>query len=404
MRSSFLPFALPDIDQTEIDAVTEVVSSGWLTTGKKTREFEAAFAETVGAKHAVALNSCTAAMHLGLEAMGLQRGDEVITTPYTFAATAEVIRYFDARPVLVDVDPETMNIRADLIEAAITERTKAIIPVHVAGLPADIDEIHEIGCRNGLLVMEDAAHAFPSDYKGRPIGSLSAFTCFSFYATKTITTGEGGMVTTNNEEWANRMRVMALHGISKDAWKRYTAEGSWFYEVVAPGYKYNLTDIASAMGLAQLAKAETMAARREAIARRYHEAFGTEAALQIPADRDDRRHAWHLYPLRLHLDHLSIDRAAFIEELKALNIGTSVHFIPLHLHPYYRETYGYVPEDFPVAYGQYLREVSLPIYSKMSDDDVEDVIEAVLDVVERHRATTGSVRLGTEVGEVAVAS
>lgn len=336
MRSSFLPFALPDIGQAEIDAVSEVLASGWITTGEKTRAFEAEFAEAVGARHAVALNSCTAAMHLALEAIGLQRGDEVLTTPYTFAATAEVVRYFDARPVFVDVDPETLNIRADLLEGALTERTKAVIPVHVAGLPAELDEVHAVARRHGLKVIEDAAHAFPSDYRGTPIGSASDATCFSFYATKTITTGEGGMLTTDRDDWAERCRVMALHGISKDAWKRYSAEGSWYYEVVAPGYKYNLTDVAAAMGLVQLEKAEQMAARREAIARRYNEAFADERVLQLPAERADRRHAWHLYVLRLHLDQVTIDRARFIEELRARGIGTSVHFIPLHVHPYYR--------------------------------------------------------------------
>ena len=388
MRSSFLPFALPDLDHTEIDAVTEVLASGWITTGEKTRQFEAAFAEAVGAKHAIAVNSCTAAMHLALEAAGLGRGDEVITTPYTFAASAEVIRYFDARPVLVDVDPETLNIHPDLIEGAVTPHTRAILPVHVGGLPAELDAIHDVARRHGLVVIEDAAHAFPSSYLGTPIGSASDITCFSFYATKTITTGEGGMITTDRDDWAERCRIMALHGISKDAWKRYTAEGSWYYEIVAPGYKYNLTDIASAIGLAQLRKAEAMASRREAIARRFNEAFAEEPAFQIPADRADRRHAWHLYMLRLHLDQLTIDRAGFVEELTARNVGTSVHFIPLHVHPYYRETYGYKPEDFPVAYHEYLREVSLPIYSKMTDEDVEDVIRAVLEVAATNRKAT----------------
>lgn len=385
MRSEFLPFALPDIGQAEIDEVTKVLASGWITTGRKTREFEAEFAEKVGAKHAVALNSCTAAMHLALEAMGLQRGDEVITTPYTFAATAEVVRYFDATPVLVDVEPDTLNIRADLIEGAITGKTRAIIPVHIAGLSVDLRPIHEVACANELMVIEDAAHAFPSTYDGKPIGGQSAFTAFSFYATKTITTGEGGMLCTEVDEWADRCRVMALHGISKDAWKRYTAEGSWFYEVIAPGYKYNLTDLASAMGLVQLRKADAMAARRREIAQRFNAAFEGESALQIPTDLADREHAWHLYMLRLNLDELAVDRAAFIEEMKALHIGTSVHFIPLHLHPYYREKYGYVPEDFPVAYSEYMREVSLPIYSKMSDQDVDDVIEAVQQVVVKNR-------------------
>lgn len=388
MRATYLPFALPDVGDAELEEIRESLQSGWLTTGPKTRQFEAAFAEAVGAKYVIAVTSCTAAMHLALEAIGLERGDEVITTTYTFAASAEVVRYFDARPVFVDVDPMTLNLDPARIEEAVTERTRAIIPVHVAGLPADLDLIHEIACRHELIVIDDAAHAFPSTYKGTTIGRASAFTCFSFYPTKSITTGEGGMVCTDNETWAERCRVMALHGISKDAWKRYSAEGSWYYEIIAPGYKYNMTDIAAGMGLAQLRKADAMWQRRCAIARRYHEAFGGVPFLETPADRSDCQHAWHLYMLRLNLDRLTIDRAQFVEALKKRHIGTSVHFIPLHVHPYYRETYGYEPDDFPVAYREYRREISLPIYSKMSDTDVQDVIDAVLEVGRRHRRSS----------------
>lgn len=384
MRTTYLPFALPDVGEAELEEIRESLHSGWLTTGPKTRQFEAAFAEAVGARYAVAVNSCTAAMHLALEAIGLQPGDEVITTTYTFAASAEVVRYFDARPVLLDVDPVTLNLNPALIEAAVTERTRAIIVVHVAGLPADLDAIHEVARRHGLVVIDDAAHAFQAAYKGIPIGRASAFTCFSFYPTKSITTGEGGMLCTDNETWAERCRIMALHGISKDAWKRYSAQGAWYYEIMAPGFKYNMTDLAAGMGLAQLRKAEAMWQRRCAIARRYQEAFRGVPLFETPTDRADCRHAWHLFMLRLNLDRLSIDRAAFIEALKQLNIGTSVHFIPLHLHPYYRETYGYKPDDFPVAYREYLREISLPIYSKMSDTDVQDVIDAVLEVGARY--------------------
>src|SRR5215218_5122136 len=290
MRETFLPFAFPDLDAAELDEVRDTLESGWITTGPKVRRFEAEFAAAVGAKHAIAVNSATAAMHLALEAIGLQRGDEVITTPYTFAATAEVIRYFDARPVFVDVDARTLNMRADLLEGAITPRTRAVIPIHIAGLPADMAAIDAVAARHILPVIEDAAHAFPVRYQGRMIGTLSAFTCFSFYATKTITTGEGGMICTADEALAERCRIMALHGISKDAWKRYTAEGSWFYEIIAAGYKYNMTDMAAAMGLAQLHKAERMWQRRRDIAQRYHEAFGTLTALQIPTDRADCQH------------------------------------------------------------------------------------------------------------------
>jgi perosamine synthetase len=324
-------------------------------------------------------------MHLALEAMGLGPDDEVITSTYTFAATAEVIRYFKARPVLVDIEPVTFNIDPNLIETVITNNTKAIIPIHIGGLPANMDPILALADWYDLAVIEDAAHAFPARYNGRNIGSLGSFTCFSFYATKPITTGEGGMICTDKEEWAERCRVMALHGISKDAWKRYTAEGSWYYEIVAPGYKYNMTDIAAGMGLAQLARADAMWLRRCEIAKQYGEAFHPLPELQVPADCEPGQHSWHLYMLRLNLDRLSIDRSRFIKALKQCQIGASVHFIPLHLHPYYRETYGYKPEDYPVSYREYLREISLPIYSKMSDDDVQDVIEAVAQIVERNR-------------------
>jgi perosamine synthetase len=296
-----------------------------------------------------------------------------------------VIRYFDARPVLVDVDPLTLNIDPQLIEAAVTERTRAILPVHVGGLPAEMTAIQAIARRHDLPVIEDAAHALPAAYQGRTIGAIGDFTCFSFYATKSITTGEGGMICTEDDEWAERCRVMALHGISKDAWKRYTAEGSWYYEIIAPGFKYNMTDIAAGMGLAQLRKAERMWQRRAEIAARFQEAFSTLAPVQVPHDRADCRHAWHLYMLRLHPDQLRIDRAQFVEELRRRNIGVSVHFIPLHIHPYYRETYGYEAEDFPVAYQEYLREISLPIYSKMSDAEVQKVITAVTEIVLEQR-------------------
>ena len=385
MREKFLPFAFPDLDESELNEIREALNSGWVTTGPKTKQFESEFGAAVGAKHAIAVNSCTAAMHLALDAIGLKRGDDVVTTPYTFAATAEVIRYFDARPVFVDVEPEFLNIDPALIERALTPHTKAIMPVHIAGLPADLGRIHEIARRRGIPVIEDAAHAFPSTYGGKTIGALSDITCFSFYATKTITTGEGGMICTENDALAERCRIMALHGISKDAWKRYTAEGSWYYEIIAPGYKYNMTDVASAMGLAQLRKARTMFERRKEIARRYNDAFSPIAEVQVPGDRRDAQHALHLYMLRLNLDRLSIDRARFMQELKKRNIGASVHFIPLHCHPYYRETFGYRETDLPVAFREYTREVSLPIYSRMTDGDVGCVVEAVSSIAAEHR-------------------
>jgi len=391
-RNTFLPFARPDIDGAELAEIQEALESGWVTTGPKTKQFEEEFAAYVGARHAIALNSCTAAMHLALEAIGLGEGDEVITSPFTFAATAEVVRYFNARPVFVDIEPDSLNINpeklGDVVAARKREvgsRLKAIIPVHIAGQPCEMDAINQIAAENGLVVIEDAAHTLPTRYNGRMVGSLSDFTCFSFYATKTLTTGEGGMITTNNDDWAERCRIMSLHGISKDAWKRYTAEGSWYYEIIAPGFKYNMTDIAAAMGLAQLRKVERMWARREAIANGYSEAFSRYPELEVPTLRPGMTHAWHLYILRLKLEQLKIDRAQFMEELRLRNIGASVHFIPLHLHPYYVETYGYQAEDFPVAYGEYQRVISLPIYSKMSDGDVDDVIAAVFDIVRLYR-------------------
>lgn len=409
MRSTFLPFALPDTDETEINQIAEAVRSGWVTTGPKTRQFETEFAAQVGAQHAIAVNSCTAAMHLALEAIGLQAGDLVLTTPYTFAATAEVIRYFNAIPIFADVEPDTLNLNPELVAEAIEKlanhnghkangsgspstihNLKALIPVHFAGLPANLESLYALAAQHHLAVIEDAAHAFPAKYKSRIIGGSAvggrqSAVCFSFYATKTITTGEGGMICTDDEVLAERCRIMALHGISKDAWKRYTAEGSWYYEIIAPGYKYNMTDIAAAMGLAQLGKAGRMRQRRYHIAQRYNEAFASVPELQIPSDRVNCEHAWHLYVLRLNLDCLKISRNQFVEQLKARNIGTSVHFIPLHLHPYYRQTYGYKPSDFPVAFKEFQRVISLPIYSKMSDEDVTDVIQAVLDLVHEHR-------------------
>lgn len=385
-RSTFLPFALPDTDDAEINEIADAIRSGWITTGPKTKQFEAEFAAYVGATHAIAVNSCTAAMHLALDAIGLKAEDEVITSPLTFAATAEVVRYFNARPRLVDVDPATLMLDPQKIEAAITPRTRAIIPVHLAGLAADLGPILALAAQYGLRVIEDAAHALPTRYQNRLVGTWGDLTCFSFYATKTLTTGEGGMICTNNDGWAERCRIMALHGISKDAWKRYTAEGSWYYEIISPGFKYNMTDVAAAMGLAQLRKVERMQARRAEIAHRYTQAFAQWPELQVPAEAPaDGQHAWHLYMLRLNLDRLTIDRAQFIEALKQYRIGASVHFIPLHIHPYYRETYGYRPEDLPIAYGEYLREISLPIYSKMSDEDIQSVIEAVGEIVGRSR-------------------
>jgi len=384
-RTEFLPFHVPEIGQEEIDAVVDTLRSGWLTTGPKVRAFEAAFAQYVGVPYAVAVNSCTAALHLALAAIELRPGDEVIVPTFTFAATAEVVEYFKARPVLVDSEPDTLNLDPRHLERCITPRTRAVIPVHFAGQPCDMDAIGELARAHGLAVIEDSAHALPAYYRGAMAGTLGDVGCFSFYATKTITTGEGGMAVTNNPQYADRIRALSLHGISRDAWKRYTAQGSWYYEIEAPGFKYNLTDIAASLGLAQLAKCERFLQARRRCAEFYNRAFADLPEVATPTVREGLTHAWHLYVLRLDQTRLRIDRAAFIEELRALNIGTSVHFIPLHLHPFYRDTYGYKPQDFPVASAVYAQAISLPIYSRMSAQDLNDVVEAVRGLVMKHR-------------------
>ena len=365
--------------------MVDTLRSGWLTTGPKTKRFEREFAERVGAPYAVAVNSATAAMHLALDAIGLRPGDEVLVPVYTFTATAEVVIYFGARPVFVDVDPVTCNLDPTQLEKHITARTRAIMVVHIAGLPAELDAIHAIAKAHNLPVIEDAAHAFPAKYRGQMIGTISDLTAFSFYVTKTLATGEGGMLTTANPEYAERAAMMALHGISRDAWKRYTADGSWYYEVLQAGYKYNMTDIAAALGLHQLARSEWLWDRRQAIAERYTEAFSQLPELEPPPNPDHVEHAWHLYLLRLRTERLAISRDAFIQELTKANIGTSVHFIPLHLHPFYRDTYQLAADDFPAALDAYRRVISLPIYPGMTDEDVEDVIAAVEKIITTHR-------------------
>jgi dTDP-4-amino-4,6-dideoxygalactose transaminase len=385
MHQKFLPFALPDIGETEVASVVETLRSGWLTTGPKVRRFEADFAKYVGGQHAVAVNSGTAALHLALEAIGVQERDEILVPTMTFAATAEVVLYAKATPVLVDCRQDTLNVDPDLIERAITPATRAIIPVHLAGHACDMDRILEIARDYHLKVIEDAAHALPARFRGQMIGTMGDITCFSFYATKTITTGEGGMATTESPEWAERMRIMGLHGISQDAWKRYTAEGSWYYEILFPGYKYNLTDIAAAIGIEQLKKCDRLWRSRQHYAMLYNEGFRDVPGIITPYVAPDVQHAWHLYVIQLDPEQLRIGRNEFIALLKQENIGTSVHFIPLHLHPYYRDTFKYRPEDFPNASSAFERIVSLPIYPRMTEADVERVIEAVQTIVKQHR-------------------
>jgi dTDP-4-amino-4,6-dideoxygalactose transaminase len=383
-RNGHLPFAPPLIGEEEIAEVVDTLRSDWITTGPKVASFEAEFAAAVLAPGALALNSCTAGLHTALAVRGIGPGDEVITTPLTFAATVNVIEHVGARPVLVDVEPDTLTIDATQIAAAITPRTRAVIPVHYAGHPADLDPIHALAQAHRLLVLEDAAHALPAAYRGRKIGSGSNPVAFSFYATKNLTTAEGGMLTAA-PDFVARARILSLHGLSRDAAKRYEAGGHWAYEVLAPGFKYNMTDIQGALGLWQLRKLARFQRRRREVVAAYQAAFAADEALELPVERPWVEHAWHLYVLRIHPTALRIGRDRFIEELAARNIGTSVHFIPIHLHPYYRDKYGYRPEEFPVAYESFQRMISLPLNPRLSDQDVADVIEAVRDVVRTYR-------------------
>lgn len=377
--SRFLPFALPDIGEDEINEVLDSLRSGWLTTGPKTKRFEEDFAEFIGGGvEAVAVNSATAGLHLALEAVGVGAGDEVITTTYTFTATAEVVRYLGADPVFVDIDPLTLNIDPAAIEAAITPRTKAIVPVHFAGLACDMSAILTIARKHGLKVVEDAAHALPATSNGDLIGSLASdATVYSFYATKTITTGEGGMVVTRKPDLAQRCRTMRLHGISRDAFDRYVSnKPAWHYEVIAPGCKYNMTDVAASLGIHQLKKAWQFQARRAQMASMYDDAFRKLPITLPPHAKEGDTHAWHLYVVRL-TDAVTVSRARFIELMSEQGIGCSVHFIPLHLHPYWRDRYELAANDFPNAMNVYERAVSLPLYTKMSDSDVNRIISAV---------------------------
>jgi dTDP-4-amino-4,6-dideoxygalactose transaminase len=383
----YLPFARPSITEREKEAVLGVLDSGWLTTGPLSKAFEERFAETVGSRHAIALNSATAALHLALEAMGVGPDDEVIVPTWTFAASAEVVAYRGARPVLVDVDAATLNATPEAILAAVTRRTKAVIVVHVAGRPIEIERLVDLVEPRGIGIVEDAAHAFPSRVggpDGRFAGTFGTVGAYSFYATKTITTGEGGMLVTDDIAIADRARLMSLHGISRTAWNRYAASGSWYYEIEDVGFKYNMTDIAAALGLVQLDRAAELLESRRDLARRYTTRLRESPLadlIEIPTDAPDGSHAWHLYVIRLALDGLRIDRGQVIEGLKELGIGTSVHFIPLHLHPYYRRQWGYRPEDCPVATAEYERVISLPLWPGMSGDDIDRVVsglEAIL--------------------------
>jgi len=443
-----IPFYKPSIGAEEINEVVATLKSGWLTTGPRTKQFEKEFAAYLHQKHAVAVNSCTAALHLALEAIGLKAGEGVIVPTMTFAATAEVIRYLGGRPILADCRVEDFNLDVEDAEQKVQsalasgQSVAAIMPVHYGGQVGDVAGVRALANRYNLKVIEDAAHCCPAYYRttdresrkqkaesgnetigpqdngttGRrddgtvdqkpevsgqwsvvsgqwsPVGSSADISCFSFYANKTITTGEGGMACTENEEYADRMRIMSLHGISRDAWKRYTAEGSWYYEIIAPGYKYNLTDIAAAIGIHQLRKADVFHQRRTALVSQYRELLGDVDELMLPEAHPDRIHSWHLFVIRLRLEKLRIDRAQFIAELQKAGIGTSVHWLPLHMHPYYRETYGYKPQDLPAAAGLYPQIVTLPLYPDMTEAEVHHVCDSIKAIIRRNwrRARIGN--------------
>jgi dTDP-4-amino-4,6-dideoxygalactose transaminase len=381
MKNDFLLFHKPFISEDEVDEIVDTVRSGWISMGPKTIRFENNFSEYIGAKNSIAVSSWTAAGHLTLEAFGVKPEDEVIVPTMTFPATAEIVCYFGAKPVIVDVDEDTLNISLEAIEKAITPKTKVIIPVHYAGQPCDLDEIHEIARKYGLRVLEDAAHSLPADYKGKRIGTISDVTCFSFYATKTLSTGEGGMICTDNEEITERCKIMRLHGINRDAWKRYTESGSWYYEVVAPGYKYNFTDLQASLGLPQLKKVDAMWDSRKRIAAKYTEALKDLDTIQLHTLKPNRESSWHLFPIRLHLDRLTINRAQIINELREKNVGVGVHFMPVHQHQYYSQTFNLSDSDFPVASAAFPRLLSLPIYPGMTDENVDRVIDVLIDTL-----------------------
>jgi dTDP-4-amino-4,6-dideoxygalactose transaminase len=380
----FIPFSPPCIGEEEIAEVADTLRSDWITTGPKTRAFEGQFADYLGAPGALALNSCTAGLHVALAALGIGPGDEVITTPMTFAATVNVIEQVGATPVLADVEPDTLNLDPAAAAAAISPRTKALLPVHYSGHPAEMDALRALADRHGLALIEDAAHAIPARYKGRLVGSGGNPVAFSFYATKNLTTAEGGMLT-GDPDFLDQARIYSLHGMSRDAWNRYGKGGSWYYEIVCPGFKYNMTDLQAALGLRQLQKLAGFQRRRRAVAAAYTAAFRDVEELQTPVERAEVEHAWHLYVLRLH-PGAELTRDDLISELTARNIGASVHFIPIHLHPYYRDKYGYQPEDYPVAYDNYTRMLSLPLSPRLSDAQQARVIDTVLDSVMARQA------------------
>lgn len=384
-RQSFLPFHQPLIDAADERAVLDTLRSGWLTTGPRTKSFESELAAHAVAAHCVALNSCTAALHLALEAVGVRSGDEVVTSPITFASTANVIVHQGARPVFVDVERDTLNIDAGALDDAVTPRTKAVIPVDFAGQPCDLDAVMAVGTRHGLPVIEDAAHAIGAAYKERPIGGIADMTCFSFYATKNITSGEGGALTTNRADWAERIAVMALHGISRDAWKRYGTDGYRHWDIVAPGYKYNMFDLQAALVGSQLAKLEVFQKRRVALKAMLDAGLRDIPELEFPVERPWATSAHHLYPIIVRTEMLSADRDTIMNAIQAENVGIGIHFRAVHLHPYYAETFGFRRGMFPNAEYYSDRTISLPLYPRMTDVDAGDVLTAVRKILRHYR-------------------
>jgi len=385
VRATFLPFHQPSIDADDERAVLEALRSGWITTGPKTKEFERRFAAYTGAAHCVAVNSCTAALHLALEAVGVGPGDEVITSPVTFASTANVIVHRGAQPVFVDVESDTLNIDANAIETAITPRTKAVIPVDFAGQPCELDDILALARRRGLTVIEDAAHAVGAEFKGKRVGSVADLTAFSFYATKNITSGEGGALTTNRSDWAERVQVMALHGISRDAWKRYGTSGYSHWDILAPGYKYNMFDLQGALVSSQLAKIDRFQRRRIALKARLDAGLRDVPEISFPVERGNRIHAHHLYPIIVRVEALTADRDTIMNAIQAENVGIGIHFRAVHLHPYYEQTFGFRRGMFPRAEYYSDRTISLPLYPRMTDAEADDVVAAVRKVIARYR-------------------
>jgi dTDP-4-amino-4,6-dideoxygalactose transaminase len=379
-----IPLFRPDIGPAEIDEVVDTLRSGWLTTGPKAQCLEREFAEAVGARHALAVNSCTAALHLALDAVGIREGDEVIVPSMTFSATANVVVHYGARPVIVDCRADTLNIDPERVEAALTPRTRAILPVHFGGHPCDMDALHALARSRGLRVIEDAAHAVPARYRGRAIGEISDLTCFSLYANKTITAGEGGILTGDDDALMRRARLMSWHGIDKQP-QRGPEQGAWYYELRAAGWKYNMPDVAAAIGIHQLRRREALWRRRQHCAELYAKGLADVPELRLPHAEPDVQHAWHLYVIRLDLERLSITRQHFIECMQEAGVGTGVHYIPLHLQPYYRDVWGCRPESYPVTTAAYEQIVSLPIHSGLEDAEVEYVVDAVKTVTARYR-------------------